>query len=522
MLYILYNMDCVYLFSAAMYFWFQCYFCICCLLQCSVARYQLQFISYTTLLTMATESIPTIQVGPQPHYKHKHGHHKHVKRPCKYYNQSGCRYKHEQCWYEHKPHIESVTHLILKSLQDLSRKFQENIQKTDLEMQNIHNKLNVIQQGQTHISQRLEAVEIGIQATHREISLNKQKLNTSHSSINTKLNKIKNEIRQCNVDVINSQNRIIFNVGSLSQELKGLKEGMNSIGSTVKKQINCINQSPINIRSTSNIRLKSAKHESEQQDIKQTEQVKELENKRSESQEERPKEGKHQTVSKGSTQNNVQQPSTEQQISRDASHQEDKDVDDEKDMTRRQKKVIGIRNKEQGAKETLTQIKYTNTSESKTSVNKHASQQHATKAIEEKVYGNHEHEASRIEYGDEEAWTEYENKMIRKVSKMKKAENKSFILTEDEMEEIQLNLEADYAYYDQDLQMHEKKLERDEKIHQLKTYGITENNLTWSLDMLEDLQMQSETHTLTEEELSSALNAIQEMQQSLKVYTKSN
>eukprot|EP01083_Nonionella_stella_P317789 1158708_1 len=280
MLYILYNMDCVYLFSAAMYFWFQCYFCICCLLQCSVARYQLQFISYTTLLTMATESIPTIQVGPHPHYKHKHGHghHKHVKRPCKYYNQSGCRYKHEQCWYEHKPHIESVTHLILKSLQDLSRKFQENIQKTDLEMQNIHNKLNVIQQGQTHISQRLEAVEIGIQATHREISLNKQKLNTSHSSINTKLNKIKNEIRQSNASVINSQARINFNVGNLSQELTGLKEGMNSIESMVKNQMN---RTPINIRSIPNLRSKSTKPESEQQDIKQTEQLKEFDNKES-------------------------------------------------------------------------------------------------------------------------------------------------------------------------------------------------------------------------------------------------
>eukprot|EP01083_Nonionella_stella_P287013 976874_1 len=46
----------------------------------------------TITIVLYHESIPTIQVGPHPHYKHKHGHghRKQVKRPCKYYNQSGC------------------------------------------------------------------------------------------------------------------------------------------------------------------------------------------------------------------------------------------------------------------------------------------------------------------------------------------------------------------------------------------------------------------------------------------------
>eukprot|EP01083_Nonionella_stella_P080065 219813_1 len=64
-----------------------------------------------------------------------------------------------------------------------------------------------------------------------------------------------------------------FKVGSLLQELTGLKEGMDSIESMVKKQMN---RTPINIRTIPNLRSKSTKHASKQQDIKQIEQVKEL------------------------------------------------------------------------------------------------------------------------------------------------------------------------------------------------------------------------------------------------------
>eukprot|EP01083_Nonionella_stella_P107893 313086_1 len=316
----------------------------------------------------STESIPTIQVGPHPHYKHNHGHHKHQHKKCKYYNQSGCRYKDTQCWFEHKPNTESVTYLILNTLNELSQKLQENTQKTDLEMQRIHTELKSIREGQACISQRLEAIDESIQTKHHDIE-------RSHKPVINKLNKIKKDMAE--------NNRIaratMRDYGRTT--ILHVIEGMNSIGSMVEKQMNRINHSPINTRSISDLRSKSTRHASEQQDIKQTNHVKELENKSRKSKEERARtigNHEHQPVPKGSTQINIQQSATEQHMSRDTSHQEDKDVDDEKETKRREKKVIGNRNKGQDAKEALTQIKYPTTSESKTSVNKHASQQHTT------------------------------------------------------------------------------------------------------------------------------------------------